>query len=146
LKSESARPKIILDTKPLIKLFAQEEGWDSVQKILAKIEAEELEAAISVVTLTEIYYKYLQEKRSDLAETRTTDLRHAIYLEKLEIGEDVAVKAGEFKGKYNIPIADAFIAASAYLEGSSIISDDPEFKRVPEVKTLTEKEFLLNLS
>ena len=142
MKSESTKPKVILDTKPLIKLFAQEEGWEAVQKISAKIESGEVEAAISVVTLAEIYYKYFQEKRPDLAKTRATDLRHAIYLKKLEIGEEVAVKAGEFKGKYKISIADAFIAASAYLEVATIISDDPDFKRIPEVKTLTEKEFL----
>jgi predicted nucleic acid-binding protein len=142
LKSESAKPRVVLDTKPLIKLFAQEEGWDAVQKILAKVEAEEVEAAISVVTLTEIYYKYLQEKRPDLAKARTDNLRYAIYLKKLGIGEEVAVKAGEFKGKYNVSVADAFIAASAYLEGAIVISDDADFKRIPEVEALTEKEFI----
>ena len=146
MKSESSKPKVVLDTKPLIKLFAQEEGWDAVQKILAKIEAGEVEAAISVVTLTEIYYKYLQEKRQDLAKTRTENLRYALYLKKLEIGEEVAVKAGDIKGKYDVSIADAFIAASACIEGSTIISDDPDFKRIPEVKAYTENEFISHLS
>lgn len=146
MKKESAKPRVVLDTKPLIKLFAQEEGWDAVQKIVAKIESGEVEGAVSVVTLTEIYYKYLQEKRPELANARTTDLRYAIYLRKLEIGEEAAVKAGEFKGRYDISIADAFIAASAYLEGSTVISDDADFKKIPEVKALTEKEFLSRLS
>jgi len=142
LKNESSKPKIVLDTKPLIKLFAQEEGWEAVQKILAKIEDGEIEAAISVITLTEIYYKYLQEKRPDLAKTRTQNLRYAIYLKKLEIEEEAAVKAGEFKGKYKVSIADAYIAASAYLEGSTIISDDPDFKKIPEIEAYTEQEFI----
>jgi len=140
LKRESAKPKVILDTKPIIKLFAQEEGWEKIQKILAKIEDGEIEGAISVVTLTEIYYKYLREGGPDLAKARTDILRYAIYLKKLMIGLEAAVKAGEFKGKYNIPIADAFIAASAYLEDLTIISDDPDFKKIKEVKTLTEEE------
>jgi len=50
------------------------------------------------------------------------------------------------KGKYNVPIADAFIAATAYFEGSIIISDDAEFKRIPEIKTLTENEFISHMS
>lgn len=145
MKNESIKPKVVLDTKPLIKLLAREESWDAVQKILSKIEADEIEGAISVVTLTEIYYKYLQEKRPDLAKTRTEELRYAVYLKKLEIDEEVAVKAGEFKGKYNVSIADAVIAASAYFEGSIIISDDPNFKRIPNVKTLTENEFMSQL-
>ena len=145
MKNELVKPRIILDTKPLMKLFAREDSWESVQKILSKVEVDEIEGAISVVTLTEVYYKYLQEKRPDLAKTRTEELRYAIYLKKLEIDEEVAVKAGEFKGKHDVSVADAFIAASAYFEGSIIISDDADFKRISEVKTLTENEFISHL-
>jgi len=146
LKNESRKPKIVLDTKPLIKLFAQEEGWDAVQKILSRVEAGDIEAAISVVTLTEIYYKYMKEKRADLADIRMKQLRYALYLKKLLIDEEVAVKAGDFKGKYSISVADAFIAATAYFEGSTIISDDPDFEKIPEIKILTEKQFISHLS
>lgn len=145
MKSESSKPKIVLDTKPLIKLFAQEEGWDAVQAILSRVEVGDIEAAVSVVTLTEIYYRYMKEKRADLAEARLNQLRYAVYLKKLVIDEDVAVKAGDFKGKHDISIADAFIAASAYFEEAVVISDDPDFEKIPEIKTLTEKQFVTRL-
>jgi predicted nucleic acid-binding protein len=145
LRNEFSKPRIILDTKPLIKLFAKEEGWETVQRILSSVEDGEIEAAISVVTLTEIYYKYLQEKRADLARIRIEELRYAVYVKKLNINEEAAIKAGEFKGKYNVPVADAFIAAAAYFEDSTVISDDADFKRIAEIKTLTEKEFLSRL-
>ena len=141
MRKESSKPKIVLDTKPLIKLFAKEEGWEAIQKILSRVEDGEIDATISVVTLTEIYYKYLREKRADLAKTRTEELRYAIYLRKMEINEELAIKAGEFKGKYNVPVADAFIAATAFSENSTVISDDADFKRIAEIKTLTESEF-----
>ena len=146
MKKESIKPKIVLDTKPLIKLFAQEEGWDAVQKILSKIETGEIEAAICVITLTEIYYKYVQEKLPGLAKERTQAIKYAIYLKKLGIDEETAVKAGEFKGKYGISIADALIAAAAYLEGAVVISDDPDYKKILEIKTLTEEEFSAKLN
>ena len=145
MRNEFSKPRIILDTKPLIKLFAKEEGWETVQRILSSVEDGEIEAAISVVTLTEIYYKYLQEKRADLARIRIEELRYAVYVKKLNINEEAAIKAGEFKGKYNVPVADAFIAAAAYFEDSTVISDDADFKRIAEIKTLTEKEFLSRL-
>jgi predicted nucleic acid-binding protein len=145
LRNEFSKSRIVLDTKPLIKLFAKEEGWVTIQKILEYVEDGEIEAALSVVTLTEIYYKYLREKRADLAKIRIEDLRHAVYIRKLEVNEEVAVKAGEFKGKYNVPIADAFIAANAYFDNSTVISDDEDFKKIAEVKSLTEKEFLSRL-
>jgi len=145
LRNEFSKPRIILDTKPLIKLFAKEEGWETVQRILSSVEDGEIEAAISVVTLTEIYYKYLQEKRADLARIRIEELRYAVYVKKLNINEEAAIKVGEFKGKYNVPVADAFIAVAAYFEDSTVISDDADFKRIAEIKTLTEKEFLSRL-
>lgn len=146
MRNESVRPKVVLDTKALIKLFAKEEGWESIQGISSKIEDGEIEGAICVVTLTEIYCKYLREKRLDLAKARTEELRYAIYLRKLEINEEAALKAGEFKGRYDVSIADAFIAATAYFEGSIVVSDDPDFKRIPEIKTLTENEIISQLS
>lgn len=143
--SASRKSSALLDTKPLIKLFAEEEGWEEVKEILSRIEAGQLEAGISVVTLTEIYYKYLQEQRPDLAKTRTEQLRYALYLKKLEVDQDVAIKAGEFKGKYGISIADAFIAASAYSQDATVISDDPDFGKISEIKVLTETEFCRKL-
>lgn len=141
MKSESKKPRIILDTKPIIKLFAQEESWELIQGILSKIEEGDVEAGISVVTLTEIYYKYRKEGRKDLATTRTLQLRYAIYLKKFEITEDIAVKAGEFKGRENISIADAFIAATAHSNQALVISDDPDFRKLSEIKVLSENEF-----
>jgi len=144
-KGVSEKFKIVLDTKPLIKLFAQEEGWEAVQEILSRVESGELEAGISVITLTEIYYKYWQEERPDLAMARTEQLRYAVYLKKLGIDEEAAVKAGEWKGKYKVSIADAFIAASAHSEGAVVVSDDPDFKRIPEIQALTETELYQQL-
>lgn len=141
LRNASNKLKILLDTGPLIKFFAQEEGWKEVKEILSKIEAGHIDAAISVVTLTEIYYKYLYERRPDLAKARTEQLKHALYLQKVEISQDIAIKAGEFKGKYRLPIADAFIAASAKLQNAIVISDDPDFQKISEIKVLTETEF-----
>ena len=143
---ESEKPRILLDTKPLIKFFAREEGWKNVKDILTKIEEAEIEAAISVVTLTEIYYKYLHEKRPDLAKTRTDEIKYAVYVRKLDVTQETAIVAGEFKGKYSVPLADAYIAAAANAEELIIISDDEDFKKICEVVTLTEKEFAMYLT
>lgn len=74
---EPQKPKLILDTKPLIKLFASKTGWENVQKIMLRIENGDIEAGISVVTLTEIHYKYLHENRVDL-------LRHELQMSVMQ--------------------------------------------------------------
>ena len=141
MTNESKKHRLLLDTKPLIKLFAKEEGWETIQKILFLIENGEIEAAISVVTLTEIYYKYLHEKRADLAKARVEELRYASSVKKIGIDEKVAIKAGEFKGKYAVPIADAFISATAYYNNSIILTDDSDFKKITEISAQSEQEF-----
>lgn len=60
------------------------------------------------------------------------------------VDERIAAKAGEFKGKYSIPIADAFISATAYYNSSIVNSDDIDFARIKEITVKTEQEFLLS--
>jgi predicted nucleic acid-binding protein len=145
LTKESKKLKLLLDTHPLIKLFAKEPGWEEIQKILLKIENGEIDAAISVVTLTEIYYKYLHEKSIDLAEARVEEIRYATSIKKLVIDEKIAIKAGEFKGKYAIPIVDACISATAYYNDSIVLSDDADFKKITEIKVQSEHEYLRSI-
>ena len=145
MSSASKKCKLLLDTKPLIKLFAKEKGWEAVQDLLLRIENEELEASISVVTLTEIYYKYLHEKRADLAKARVEELRYATYLKKIDVDEKIATKAGEFKGKYSIPIADCVISATAFYQNSIMLTDDDDFKKIVEITVQSEQEFLSSI-
>ncbi len=141
MTNEPMSCKLLLDTKPLIKLYAKEQGWEAIQKILVRIENKEIVAAISVITLTEIYYKYLHEKRPDLAKIRVEQLKQATYLRKREVDEEIASKAGEFKGKYSIPIADSIISATAFYENAILLSDDSDFKKVAEINAQSEQEY-----
>ena len=143
--NESRNSRLLLDTQPLIRLFAKEKGWEAVQGILLKIENEEIDAAISVVTLTEIYYKYLNEKRADLAKARVEELKYATYLKKISIDEKIAIKAGDFKGKYSIPIADALISATAFYDNATVLTQDEDFKKITEIKVQSEQEFFSSI-
>jgi Predicted nucleic acid-binding protein, contains PIN domain len=129
----------------LIKLFAKEQGWEAVQGILQRIENGEIDAAISVITLAEIYYKYLHEKRPDLAQARVEALKYASYLKKIGVDEKIAVKAGDFKGKYSIPIGDSLIAAAAFYSDAIILTDDADFKKIREINVQSEQEFLSSI-
>ena len=141
MTKESKTYNLLIDTEPLIKLFSKEKGWEAVQKILLRIESGEIEAAISVITLTEINNKYLHEKREDLAKARIEALKYATYLKKIDVDEKIAVKAGEFKGKYSIPIADSIISASAFYINAIVISNDADFKKITEIQVMDEADF-----
>ena len=139
---ESKNFRLLLDTEPLVKLFSEEEGWETVQKIVRTIENGEVDGAISVITLTEVYSKYLHEGRIDIAKARVEELKYAVYLEKIEMDDKIAVKAGEFKGKYSLLLADSIISATAFYTGRTIVSGDTDFKKVSEVQVKNEEKCL----
>ncbi|MGB9727934.1 MAG: PIN domain-containing protein [Nitrososphaeria archaeon] len=56
--------------------------------------------------------------------------------------KEAAVEAGEFKGKYGIPIAGALIAASAYVEDAIFVSDDKDFRKISENKSFNRERGL----
>lgn len=83
MKEDLSNSKIVLDTKPIIKLFAGEEGWKEVKEILSLAESGKIVTGICTITLTEVYYKYLREGRLDLAKRRTEQLKYTLYLIKV---------------------------------------------------------------
>ena len=54
-------------------------------------------------------------------------------LKIVPIGEDVAVKAGEYKIK-GVPIADALIGASAWFVNAKVVTDDVHFEEMGEIE------------
>ena len=145
MRSKRGKPQIIMDTGPLAKLFIKEDGWENVEKIVACLENGQIEGSISVVTLTEIYAIYYSQGRAEQGLLRVQELSRAPYLNKLEVDEVIAAKAGEFKGRYSIPTGDALIAASAYCEDLIVVSEDAHFRKIREIRAMTEKELLAHL-
>jgi len=58
-------------------------------------------------------------------------------LQRIESSPELALIAGEFKAKYRISFADAWIAAIAKHLGAILVHKDPEFESVEtEVRVL----------
>lgn len=120
--------KYLLDTKALIAFFNNEDGAENVEAILKEIDDDRADGFISAITLTELYYLYTQRIGEQVAKERIEQLRYS-KLKIISINEAIALKAGEYKLKA-IPIADAFIAASAEFIAAPVVTDDPHFGQV----------------
>mgnify|MGYP001416293877 CR=1 FL=1 len=118
----------ILDTKALIAFFNNEKGAENVEKILRDVDENKAEGFVSAITLTEIYYLYARERGEDFAKRKIEQIKLS-NLMMVEINEEIAIKAGEYKIKA-IPIADALIAASAYFVGAKVVTDDEHFEKM----------------
>lgn len=136
--------RVILDTKALLKFFKGEKGGRQVQQILEMIEDTKLEGYVSAITLTEIYYFYFRKSKK-IADEKADQLKYSA-LKIVPIEDQVGIQAGNFKGKYAIPITDSLIGATAFLLNAKVISDDPHFEKIKEIETTDAKTFLEDLS
>jgi len=118
--------RFLFDTKALIAFFNNEKGADFVESILKDVDGEKAKGFISSITLTEIFYIYSRRLDRNYARKRIEQIKMS-NLKIIEIDDEVAVKAGEYKMR-PIPIADALIAACASSVDAKIVTDDEHFK------------------
>jgi len=78
------------------------------------IETKKYEVSFSTLTEVELFSG---ESCSSLEEQALIDNLLSL-MRRIDINRDVARKAGEVRRKYNIPIADSIIAATAIISGS----------------------------
>lgn len=86
---------------------------------------------IAIAEITQITYV---TRGKDMAESRYQDLVQS-GLEIQNLTSIIAKQAGIFKGKYrNMPMVDCIIAATALSNHARILSDDPHFDNIGEIK------------
>ncbi len=127
---------LILDTHVLIDFFSDKS--EEAEKLIHKFESGELELAVSAITLSEIFYIIADKAGHETAKI-SIDIVKA-QLSVIPVNAEIAEKAGEFKfryagkGKKGLPMADAIIAATAWIYESQLITSDTHFDKVKEVR------------
>ena len=91
------------------------------------------ERVVSVVTIHEIYKIVLEREGREVAKLRGETIRRDF--EVAEMDYELAIESAEIRRKYRIPLADSVIIATAQRWSGPVVSDDPHFGNVKEVKT-----------
>ena len=124
-------PPFILDTSALLAHSLEEPGYDTVESILERFPDE---AHISAMTWLEIQIR-LEEIHPN-ANARREIL--ACYAELLDdpvpVTKEVVSAALDIRHQSSprIPNADAIIAATARLEGATLVHRDPHLSAIPQ--------------
>lgn len=124
-----------LDTSAIIAYFANEAGAETVERILALADRGRIDVYASFMTYMEVLYrvwKRLGEKEGKAAYLRL----RALAVRRVDVSEVLLLTASRIKAAYDLSVADAWIAATAFITGSQLIHKDPEFRPL-------EKELLL---
>lgn len=113
----------LLDTSAILSFLEDERGASRVEEILKNHNA-----IIPFVVFLEIFYISFREKGEEIAEKRYAMLKR-LNMEYISyLPEPVLLKAGLFKSKFNISLADSIIAAFAVVREAILVHKDPEFE------------------
>jgi len=119
----------VLDSFAMIAFFEDEPGADKVAEILVEIREKNAKGYMSIVNWGEIYHNTMRENGKEDAERVVTQLdQYAIEL--VEADRPLTLLAARFKARCPIAYADCFAAALALQRKASVVTGDPEFRKL----------------
>lgn len=129
----TAKPTHIVDASALIAYFKSEAGHEKFAELLRD---ERNVLAMHAVNLCEVYYSYLRSdglERGEEAWAKADEILGV--LEKIDA--QFMKRVGSWKVNHNLPLGDAFAAATAEENGCPLVTTDHnDFRAVEEAGAL----------
>jgi predicted nucleic acid-binding protein len=132
---KSINLKEVIDTRFLLELFYSTQA-QTKQKASKRYSAliTQSEGILPTIVIAELSQITCAKRGKDIAQSRY----HALIQSGLQIAELtplIAHQAGLLKcPNQNLPMGDCIIASTALLNHAKVLSDDPHFDSLPEVK------------
>jgi ribonuclease VapC len=123
---------ILFDSHAVLKWVQKEKGYQKVRSLLTACRDQNLKGYMNRINLGEVYYLVI--RRSGLPEGKIF-LENFLRLpiEMVLPDSDLIWKAAEIKARHPISYADCFAAATAIRFQASILTGDPEFKKLGDL-------------
>ncbi len=124
-----SKESYIFDSHALLKFLQKEPGYEKVIELLEHIKSHHLVKYLPAINLGEIIYITKrefgdQQKLEVLANIERLDFTI------LPAPNELIYQAAEYKSEYSLSYADCFVLASAIEHKATIVTGDPEFKKV----------------
>jgi len=130
------KKKTVLDSFALLVFLGNESGCE---KIKALLTAEDSEVFINDINLGETYCILARERGDEQADYFLEVIFPALPIIHLANGLREVIDAARVMAKYALSYADCFGIATARSQGASLVTGDPEFKKVQD---LIELDFI----
>lgn len=119
----------LFDSHALLAFFQKEKGADIVAGILRETSTKGLDPFISVINLGEIIYM-TKRRFGDQKKMEILGRIHQLGIKVLPAPDPLVYKAAELKAEYPVSYADCFALACALEYSATLVTGDPEFKKV----------------
>jgi predicted nucleic acid-binding protein len=121
--------KAVYDTRFFAELFYSTN--ESFQKRI--LEQKFRKRFTSAIVIHEIYQLALKREGRETAKLKVALVKKDF--EVIVVDELIAQLSAEFRHKYNLPMGDSMIAATASVLKAVCVTDDSHFRQVEEIKT-----------
>ena len=121
--------RILFDSFAILKYYQDETGADKVEKLLRSAQRGLLNTFMSEINLGEVYYLTIRRTGLEPAKENLEQLLN-LPIKIISPSSEIILRAAEIKAPYAISYADCFAVATAEQLSASIITGDPEFKKV----------------
>ena len=119
----------VIDSFAMIAFFENEPGAEKVADVLNALMKQKAKAFMSVINWGEVYYNTMRVQGIKKAEEVITQFKkYPIQLVSADQG--LTYKAAKLKGEHKIAYADCFAAALSSKLKATVITGDPEFKKL----------------
>jgi len=123
------KPVYVLDSYALLAFFQAEPGGVKVKDLLKEAEMGDAVLFLSPLNLGEIYYTVARKLGMQIAERIIEDIRR-LPISVVDATWERILDAARIKAKYPLSYADAFAAALAREINATMVTGDPQFRRV----------------
>lgn len=124
------KKKKLLDSFALLAYLNKENNYDKVKSLLL---SQGVILLINEINLGEIFYILIRERGIEKAEYFMNTIFPSLAITPVANTFSNILEASRIKAKYPISYADCFAVATALKEDASIVTGDPEFKKVQEI-------------
>lgn len=123
--------RFVLDSFALMALLQDEPGAERVQALLESASRGEHELYMSVVSLGEVMYT-IEDRRGVGAAQQALAFIDQSPVQLLDVDRSLALAAARLKAATGMGYADCFVAASAQLLDSTVVTGDLDFRQMEE--------------
>jgi predicted nucleic acid-binding protein len=134
MKKTKIPDSYVLDTSALLTFWNDEEGADTVERILRS----DAHVSVSYMSYMEGRYRIWKNTGKEESEEFSQYL-NLLPLERIDVTDLIFEKAIEIKATNSLSVCDSWIIGTAIVIGSVLVHKDPEFE---QFKTLVKLETL----
>lgn len=125
------KPTRVLDAYAIMAFLEDEPGSAQVAELLKQAVRDEMNLAVTVVNLGEVYYSIARTNNLEIAEQMIAEFT-SLPVQVMDVDWKLSRQAAVFKAGVAIAYGDCFSAALAYLLDCPLVTGDHEFGRLAQ--------------